>query len=147
MGCKSTNEKYREQLIKISKLPEKDTKYLIEQIIINTNFNEKDIYFLFCKFCKLEPNSEFKISNNQLIELPEFKFCPFKSHLIRVFGLDNSKEDYKQEYDESEEEGEEEKEETIKNSSNKKTNHKHNNFMTSMDKSNLLTFIHIKKIK
>ncbi len=91
MGCQSANKKFQDKLINLSNQSEKETRYLIEQIIINTNFNEKDIYYLFIKFCKLEPNSLFKISTTQLMELPEFKYCPFKNHLLRVFKLEDDR--------------------------------------------------------
>ena len=50
--------------------------------------DERDIYYLYIKFKKLEPNGNWLISNSQLLELPEFRFCPFRGHLIRVFKLE-----------------------------------------------------------
>lgn len=112
MGCTSSNEKYKEELIKISKISEVDMKYLIEQIIIATNFNEKDIFYLYGKFKKLEPNAEGFISNSQLLELPEFKYCPFRKHLTRVFKLEPDPQDVtEEEREESEEEEDEQKKE------------------------------------
>jgi Ca2+-binding EF-hand superfamily protein len=37
----------------------------------------------------MEPNHKGMISNSQLLELPEFKYCPFRPHLLRVFKLNN----------------------------------------------------------
>ena len=90
MGCSSSNQWYKQELIKIIDKSEQEIKYMMEQIIINTSFNERDIYFLYQKFLRLDP-SDGLISNSQLMELPEFKYCPFKNHLIRVFKL--SKDD------------------------------------------------------
>jgi Ca2+-binding EF-hand superfamily protein len=106
MGCKSANQKYIEDIIKISS--GKVDERIIELIIINTIFEEKDIYYLYKKFIKLEPNEQGCISNNQLLELPEFKYCPFRTHLIRVFQLDKEtsneiKEETKFDHDEMDE--------------------------------------------
>lgn len=87
MGCKSTNQRYLEMLIKKAH-GEIDQRH-VEHIIMNTMFDEKDIYYLYEKFQKLEPNHDSKISNSQLLELPEFKYCPFKSSMIRVFKLED----------------------------------------------------------
>jgi hypothetical protein len=88
MGCKSSSQKYADKLI--LKSMNKVDIGLIETIIINTLFHEKDIYYLYKKFLKLEPNPNGLISNTQLMELPEFKYCPFKSHLPRVFKLEKN---------------------------------------------------------
>lgn len=165
MGCKSANEKYTEEIIKISKKPANDMKYLIEQIIISTHYDEKDIYFLYKKFIKLEPNKHGHISNTQLLELPEFKWCPFKKHLIRVFKLTPDKETEKQENEVEEEQDSEEAIPTnnrnninnvsddfnnvfnIPNDDEKKKNKKNNNFMRSVDKmSKYIYLIYLNRI-
>ena len=42
---------------------------------------------MFKRFQDLKPNSEGKISNNQLLEMNEFKFCPFKKFLPNALKL------------------------------------------------------------
>ncbi len=91
MGCNFSNEWYKNEMVKLCEKSEQEVKYMIEQIIINTNFNEKEIYYLYLKFERLDAE-EGLISNSQLLELPEFKFCPFKNHLIRVFKLEEEGE-------------------------------------------------------
>jgi hypothetical protein len=101
MGCTTSNEWYKQELIKISDKSEQEIKYMIEQIIISSSFNERDIYFLYLKFLRLDPLDGL-ISNSQLLELPEFKYCPFKKHLIRVFKLSKDNDDLPKKTDQEE---------------------------------------------
>lgn len=43
------------------------------------------------KFYKLRPGGNLKISNSQILELAEFKYCPFKANLIKALGLNNDR--------------------------------------------------------
>jgi Ca2+-binding EF-hand superfamily protein len=94
MGCQPYRQRFIEKTKNISN--NAIDERIIEQIILNTSckllpnlVDERDIYHLAIKFLKLEPNNKSLISNTQLLELPEFKYCPFRSHLLRVFKLDN----------------------------------------------------------
>lgn len=138
MGCKSANQIYIE---KISKLSQGQVDVVqIETIIINTLFDERDIYKLYIKFQKLEPNEEGLISNTQLLELPEFKYCPFRNHLLRVFKLISTEPNEEGEKDEDELQSDDDKVNSSKRNSIKvyvKNKQKNNNFIGSIDKSNI----------
>jgi Ca2+-binding EF-hand superfamily protein len=99
MGCHSTSEAYKFKIINLSKLTEQQALYLIEQIKVSTNLNEKDIYHLMKKFYQLDPNEEGLLSNSQLLEFPQFKYSPFRKHLLRVFKLNTSEDDLPQQAD------------------------------------------------
>lgn len=63
------------------------TQSEVESIVMQSNFQPKEIYFLLIEFKKLNPNFENKISNSQLLSLPNFKYSPFRKSLIRALGL------------------------------------------------------------
>ncbi len=134
MGCKWSKEKYVSEIVKLSNKTEQEVKYMIEQIIINTNFKESDIYYLYDKFSRLEANKEGFISNSQLLELPEFKYCPFKKHLLRVFKLELKNEIEESEFNANPPESinhvmiDDEKHEKLT------INNNNNNFIKSFDK-------------
>lgn len=46
-----------------------------------------EIYFLLKLFKELNPDNEYKISNNQLLQTNFLKHCPFRKNLIYAFGL------------------------------------------------------------
>ena len=52
---------------------------------------------LYKRFKDLKPNDEYKITNDKLLEMSEFKFCAFKSLLIKAFGLkENQKTNHRE---------------------------------------------------
>ncbi len=85
MGCQSSYKEYSNKIKKESN--NFINQQQIEAISMQSGFEPKEIYFLLLKFKKLEPNFEGKISNSQLLQLPEFKYSPFKHSLIRALGL------------------------------------------------------------
>ena len=84
MGCQKTKEKFRNKISNLSKLSKQDTQYLIEQIIIVTHFEEKEIFHLLKKFNDLDPNEKGLISNIQLLEYEPFKYSPFKKLFLKM---------------------------------------------------------------
>ena len=93
MGCRSISAEYQEKLETISK--GKLDKRAVETIKMNTYckvyynlVEERELYFLFERFLKLNPNESNCIANNQLLCMPEFKYCALKKQLSRALLLE-----------------------------------------------------------
>ena len=94
MGCQSVSAKYQQKLEEISK--GKLDNRAVESIKMNTYciyyFNiveEKELYFLYERFLKLNPNESGCIANNQLLSMHEFQYCALKNHLSRALCLES----------------------------------------------------------
>jgi len=55
---------------------------------MNTYFSEKELFYLYQQFLKLNPNEAGLIAKNQLLNIPELKFCAFKKYLTKALKLD-----------------------------------------------------------
>ena len=82
-----SNKEYIDEIKKISK--NLVDQRVVEIIMINTFLTEEDIYFLAKKFFSSNPNREGMISLEELLEIKEFKFCPFRKFLPYGFDLEH----------------------------------------------------------
>jgi hypothetical protein len=54
----------------------------IEEIMMNSQFNEKELLKLYQKFQELDEDNAGALTNKQLLNLDEFRFTPFRTRLI-----------------------------------------------------------------
>lgn len=54
---------------------------------MNSQFNEKELLRLYKKFQDLDEHSKGVLTNRQLLNLPEFKYTPFRTRLVYALQL------------------------------------------------------------
>ncbi|CDW79282.1 calcineurin b subunit [Stylonychia lemnae] len=92
MGCRSSKEEHLLKIIELSnnRLTDQD----IEEIMMNTQFNELELLKLYRKFKELDIIKRGQLTNKEFLNLPELKYNPFRSRLVDGFQL-KSDEDVK----------------------------------------------------
>jgi Ca2+-binding EF-hand superfamily protein len=55
--------------------------------MMNSQFNEKELLKLYKKFSELDEDNHGELTNRQLLNLPEFRFTPFRSRLFYALQL------------------------------------------------------------
>lgn len=56
--------------------------------ISNNLVEERELYYLYERFLNLNPSESGCIANNQLLSMPEFKYCALKKQLPRALQLE-----------------------------------------------------------
>ena len=93
MGLASSQDKYIGEIIEMSqKCPHKLKESDIQEIIMNSQFKEKELRKLYEKFLQLDEDNQGMLTNIQLLNLPEFKFTPFRTRLFYALQLKSDEE-------------------------------------------------------
>lgn len=91
MGCTSNNK--AEYIARLKSMSEGTlNEKLIEEIIVNTYYTEKELVKLYKKFLELKPNKDMQIESTAFMELPNIKYCAFKKFLVKAFNLEGTEE-------------------------------------------------------
>jgi len=85
MGATASKEKAIKNIIKNTRnsLTEQD----LEEIMMNTQFNEYELYRLHEKFLTLDRQKRGKLTNREFLEIDELKWTPFRTRLLNAFPL------------------------------------------------------------
>lgn len=83
MGLTSSKEKNIRAIIELSvSSPKHLTESDIQEIMMNSQFNESELLKLYKKFQDLDDDGTGSLTNKQLLNLDEFKYNPFRTRLI-----------------------------------------------------------------
>ena len=90
MGGSGSKEKALSKIIKSSNedINEQD----LEEIMMNTQFNELELLKLHDKFLELDRNKRGKITNKEFLDIRELKVTPFRTRLLYAFPLKSDEE-------------------------------------------------------
>lgn len=88
MGLTSSKEKKIRAIIELSvSSPKHLTESDVQEIMMNSQFNESELLKLYKKFQDLDDDSTGSLTNRQLLNLDEFKYNPFRTRLIYALQL------------------------------------------------------------
>lgn len=60
--------------------------------MMNSQFNEQELVKLYEKFQELDREKKGALTNAEFLELPEFKYCPFRRRLLYALQLKTDEE-------------------------------------------------------
>ena len=87
MGCFAPSR--QENIATIKKLSNNQIdERIIEEIIMNTYFEESELVKLYKIFRSLNPGTDGKINAMDFMEMPNIKYCAFKKYLVKAFNLE-----------------------------------------------------------
>jgi len=86
MGLTNSKDKIIQKIIQLSQSgPRALSDSDIQEIMMNSQFQEDELLKLYEKFQTLDENTAGVLTNQQLLNLDEFKYTPFRRRLI--YGL------------------------------------------------------------
>ncbi|TNV76445.1 hypothetical protein FGO68_gene8344 [Halteria grandinella] len=90
MGLRNSKEQVVTEILTLAqgRLTEQD----IEEIMMNTQFNENELLKLYKKFLQLDSTGRGILTNREFLELPELKYTPFRPRLLDGFPLKTDEE-------------------------------------------------------